>query len=144
MTNICTVMADQLHIVLHIETYDLSPGGLWSKDTEMVHFSVYFFITPRLFCEVNLYVTLIHYPKYDIPPSNSLQYIKQNRWTMKYRSPTYIYINHQPTYTLMKAVFSEETYVPPTIYLSLELICEMRWDTPKHCNLLVCLNVCCW
>ena len=31
-----------------------------------------------------------------------------------------------------------------TIYLSLELICEMRLGTPKHCNLLACLNVCCW
>ena len=31
---------------------------------------------------------------------------------------------------------------PPTICLSLELICEMRWDTPKHCDLLVCVNFC--
>ena len=44
----------------------------------------------------------------------------------------------------MKAVFSAENYVPQTIYLSLELICEMRWSTPKHCNLLVCFNVCGW
>ena len=40
---------------------------------------------------------------------------------------------------------TEENYVPTIIcYLSLELICEKRWGTPKHCNLLVCLNVCCW
>ena len=34
---------------------------------------------------------MIHYPKYNIPPSNSLQNIKQNHWTTKYRSLTYIY-----------------------------------------------------
>ena len=36
-----------------------------------------------IFCEVNLCVTLIHYPKYDIPASNSLQDIKQNHWPIK-------------------------------------------------------------
>ena len=46
---------------------------------------------PHLFHEANLYVTLIHYPKYNIPPSNSLQYITQNHWTTKNRSRTYIY-----------------------------------------------------
>ena len=34
--------------------------------------------------KVNLCVTLIHYPKYNISPSNSLQDMKQNRWTIKY------------------------------------------------------------
>ena len=34
--------------------------------------------------EVNLCVTLIHYPKYDIHPSNILEDIKQNQWTVKY------------------------------------------------------------
>ena len=46
---------------------------------------------PHLFSEANLCVTLIHYPKYNIPPSNSLQDIKQNHWTTKYMSLTYIY-----------------------------------------------------
>ena len=41
--------------------------------------------------EVNLCIKLIHYPKYDLHPSNSFQDIRQNRWTMKYRSLTYIY-----------------------------------------------------
>ena len=36
------------------------------------------------------YVTLIHYPKYNISPSNSLQDMMQNHWTIKYRSLTYI------------------------------------------------------
>ena len=30
-------------------------------------------------------------PKYDLHPSNSFQDIRQNHWTMKCRSPTYIY-----------------------------------------------------
>ena len=46
----------------------------------------------HIFYNVDLWVTLIHYPKYNISPSNSLQDIKQNRWTIKYRSLTYIYL----------------------------------------------------
>ena len=34
--------------------------------------------------EVNLCVALIHYPIYDIHPSNTLEDIRQNHWTMKY------------------------------------------------------------
>ena len=34
---------------------------------------------------VNLCVTLIDYRKYDIPPSNSVEGIKQSHWTMKNR-----------------------------------------------------------
>ena len=48
-------------------------------------------INLHIFYEVNLCVTLIHYHKYDIPPSNSLQDIKQSNWTAKYRSLTCIY-----------------------------------------------------
>ena len=36
------------------------------------------------------YKWLLHYPKYIIPPSNSLQDIKQNCWTSQYRSLTNI------------------------------------------------------
>ena len=35
---------------------------------------------------------MIHYPKYNVSPSDSLQDMKQNRWTIKYRSLTYIYL----------------------------------------------------
>ena len=35
---------------------------------------------------------MIHYPKYNVSPSNSLQDMKQNRWAIKYRSLTYIYL----------------------------------------------------
>ena len=38
-----------------------------------------------------------------------------------------------------KTVFSEENYIPNNI-LSLELILEMRWGTPKHCNLSVSVS----
>ena len=38
-----------------------------------------------------------------------------------------------------KQCFQRKTMSPNHI-LSLELILEMRWGTPKHCNLLVCLN----
>ena len=41
--------------------------------------------------EVNHCDTLVHYTVYDIHPSNSLQDIKQNPWTVKCRPLTYIY-----------------------------------------------------
>ena len=47
---------------------------------------------PHIFYEVDLSVTMIHYPKYNVSLSNSLQDMKQNRWTIKYRSLTYMYI----------------------------------------------------
>ena len=47
---------------------------------------------PHIFYMVDLWVTLIHYPKYNISPSNNLQDMKQNRWTIKYRSLTYKYL----------------------------------------------------
>ena len=41
---------------------------------------------PNIFYGVKVCVTLIHYPKNVIPPSNSLQDMRQNHRTMKYRS----------------------------------------------------------
>ena len=46
---------------------------------------------PHVFYKVDLWVTLIHNPKSNVSPSNSLQAMKQNRWTIKFRSLTYIY-----------------------------------------------------
>ena len=37
---------------------------------------------PYTFYEVDLCVTLIHYPKFDISPSNSLEDMIQNHWTI--------------------------------------------------------------
>ena len=50
-------------------------------------------INLHIFYKVNLCATLVDYPKYDIPPSNtcSLEDTKQNQWTAKYRSLTNIY-----------------------------------------------------
>ena len=47
---------------------------------------------PHIFYEIDLCVTLIHYPKYNISPSNNLPDKKQNHLTIKYRSLTYIYL----------------------------------------------------
>ena len=47
---------------------------------------------PHIFQEFNLFVSLIHYPKYNISPPNSLQDMKKNHWTVKYTSVTYIYL----------------------------------------------------
>ena len=44
-----------------------------------------------MYFEVDFCVTLTHYPKYDIHPSYSLQNMRQNCWTAKYRSLTYMY-----------------------------------------------------
>ena len=56
---------------------------------------------PYIFNKVDLWVTLIHYPKYNVSPSNSLQDMKQNCWTIHYRSLIYyrylvrsIYVSH--------------------------------------------------
>ena len=49
------------------------------------------FVSKYISSGVNFRVTLIHYPNYDILPSNSLEDIKQNHWTAKYMSLTYIY-----------------------------------------------------
>ena len=42
-----------------------------------------------IFYLVNRCVTLIHYIKCDLHPSNSLQDTRRNHWTMKYKSLTY-------------------------------------------------------
>ena len=44
----------------------------------------------QIFDKVNLCVTLMPYPKY-VYPSNNLEDIKQNHWTVKYWSVTYIH-----------------------------------------------------
>ena len=61
----------------------------WYKAKSMKYMSL---THRRIFYKVDLWVTLIHYPKYNISPSNSHQDMKQNCWTIKYRSLTYIYL----------------------------------------------------
>ena len=62
----------------------------WYKAKSMDH-EIYI-TDPHIFYKVILWVTLIHYPKCNISPSNNLQDMTQNRWTIKYRSMTYIYL----------------------------------------------------
>ena len=47
---------------------------------------------PQIFYDVDLGVTLIYYPKYNISLLNSFQDMNQNNWTMKYKSLTYTYL----------------------------------------------------
>ena len=51
-------------------------------------------IDPHIVYKVNLSVTWIYYPKYNISQLNS-QEMKQNHWTIKYRSLTYINLKGQ-------------------------------------------------
>ena len=62
---------------------------------------------PHLFYEVDFCVTPIHYPKYNISPSNSLQDMKQNHSAIKQRSLTYIY--------LMRTIFVSHCSIIPTM-----------------------------
>ena len=69
---------------------------------------------PYIFYKVNLWVTLIHYPKYNISPSNSLQDMKQNHWTIKYRSLTYIY--------LIRSIYMSHWSIMPTMMFIHQII----------------------
>ena len=52
------------------------------------------FAVQFIFYVISLCVPLIHCLKYDIRRSNSLQDLKQNHCTMKYRSLTNIFLRH--------------------------------------------------
>ena len=62
-------------------------------------------------------MTLIHYPKYNISPSNSLQDIKQNCWTIKYRSLTYIY--------LIRSIYVTHWSIIPTMMFIHQIILKI-------------------
>ena len=55
---------------------------IWATDSQTVY-------------NISLWVTLIYHPKYNFSGVNSLQDMKQNHWTIKYRSLTYIYLKGQ-------------------------------------------------
>ena len=82
---------------------------------------------PHIFYKVDLCVTLIHYPKYNISPSNSLQDMKQNHWTIKYRSLTYTY--------LMRPIFVSHWFIISTMMfihqILLKILCNITisWNT---------------
>ena len=68
----------------------------------------------NIFYEVNLCVTLIHYPKYDLQPSNSFQNIRQNHWPMKYRSQIYIYF--------MRSIFVSHWPIIPSMTIIHQIV----------------------
>ena len=53
--------------------------------------------------------TLIHYPKYNVSLSNSLQDMKQNRWTIKY--------SHWPTYEGCPWIFETITILSKGLHI---------------------------
>ena len=69
----------------------------------------------HIFYEANLCVTLIHYPKHKIPPSNSLQDIKQNHRKTKYRSLTYIYFM-RPIFVSHGSIIQSTTFIIQIVF----------------------------
>ena len=76
-----------------------------------------------IFYKVNLCVTLIHYVKYDLHPSNSLQDIGQNHWTMKYRSQT----QFNEANLCVTLIYYPKYNIPPSN--SLQDIEQNHWTT---------------
>ena len=82
---------------------------------------------PYIFYKVDLWVTLIHYPKYNISPSNSLQDIKQNRWTIKYRSLTYIYF--------VRSIYVSHWSIIPTMMFIYQIIMKILSKITRPWNI---------
>ena len=80
---------------------------------------------PHIFYKVHLWVTLIHYPKYIISLSNSLQDMKQNHWTIKYRSLTYIY--------LIRSIYATHWSTIPTMMFSHQIILKILSKITRPC-----------
>ena len=81
----------------------------------------------HIFYEVDLCVTLMHYPKYNISPSNSLQDIKQNHWIIKYWSLTYIY--------LMRSIFVSLWSIIPTMMFIHQIILKILSKITRPWNI---------
>ena len=72
---------------------------------------------PHIFYKADLWVTLIHYSKYNISPSNSLQDMKQNCCTIKYRSLTHIY--------LIRSIYRPHWSIIPTMMFIHQIILKI-------------------
>ena len=59
-------------------------------------------------------ITLINNRKYNISPSNKLEDMKQNRWNIKYRSLTYIY--------LVRSIYMSHWSIIPTMMFINQII----------------------
>ena len=94
----------------------IPPAG-YNNDIRQNQWTMKYRSLTHIFYEVNLCVTLIYYPKYNISPSDSLQDIKQNHWTIKYRSLTYIY--------LMRSIFVSHWSIIPTMMFIHQIILKI-------------------
>ena len=74
-----------------------------------------------IFYEINLCVTLIHYIKYDLHPSDSLQDLRQNHWTIKYRSLTHICLI-RPTFVSYWSIIQNIIFLHQTVFKILSKI----------------------
>ena len=82
---------------------------------------------PHTFYMVYLWVTLMHYPKYNISPSNNLEDTKQNLWTMKYRSLTYIY--------LVRSIYVSHWCIIPTMMFIHQIILKILSKITRPWNI---------
>ena len=106
---------------------------------------------PHTFYVVNLCITWIQYSSYEIYPSNSLQDIRQNHWTMKYRSLTYInvysfssmFVSHQinisSTTFIHQIHFTTRAGIYKTLCSQQLLVSKYGWIC--HKNFGLCSNV---
>ena len=70
---------------------------------------------------------MIHYPKYNVSPSNSLQDMKQNCWTIKYRSLTYIY--------LVRSMYVSHWSIIPTMMFIHQIILKILSKITRPWNI---------
>ena len=82
---------------------------------------------PHIIYKVDLWVTVIHYPKYNVSPSNSLQDMKQNLWTIKYRSLTYIY--------LIRSMYVSHWSIVPIMMFSHQMILKILSKITRPWNI---------
>ena len=69
---------------------------------------------------------VIHYPKYNVSPSYSLQDMKPNRWTIKYRSLAYIYF--------VRSMYVSQWSIIPTMMFIHQLILKILSKIPRPWN----------
>ena len=70
---------------------------------------------------------MIHYPKYNVSPSNSFQEMKQNRWTIKYRSLIYIY--------LVRSMYVSHWSIIPTMMFIHQIILRILSKITRRWNI---------
>ena len=82
---------------------------------------------PIYIYKMDLWVAEIHYTKYNVSPSNSLQDMKQNRWTIKYRSLTYIY--------LVRSMYLSHWSIIPTMMFIHQIILKILSKITRPWNI---------